>query len=309
MAGKDLADVDVAVVGGGYAGLSAAIGLRRHRLSVLAFDGGPVRNALAAEVHGYLGVAGESAADLIGRARRQAIELGARIEPRRVRSVDRSVGGFVLTDDDGATWAAQRLLLATGVRDRLPDIPRIREYFGRSIHVCPHCDAYEWRDRPIAIISWSAATRDFALKVSHWSRHVTVVTDGRAPRITAEDLAELERCGIGVLTGEVIELEGGGGQLSALVFADGERLSVDAAFVHIGEDYNTELAQQLACRLRRSGAIHVNRNMHTTEEGVWAAGDVAGDSQFVPVAVAHGLKAAVAIYRTLAATDPDATPP
>jgi thioredoxin reductase len=300
---------DVAVVGAGYAGLSAAVGLRRHRLSVRVFDGGPVRNALSAEVHGYLGVAGESASQVMERSRRHAADLGARLEQCRISQARRDGEGFVLTDVDGGSWRARRLLLATGVRDRLPDIPGIRDYFGRSIHVCPHCDAYEWRDRPIAVISWSGATRDFAVKVSHWSDRVTVVTDGRTPRIDDKEAADLRDHGIGLVTADISSLEGRDGQLSGLHFADGGRLEVDAAFVHLGEDYNTELADQLGCRLTDDGAIEVDEDMHTSEEGIWAAGDVAGDSQFVPVAVAHGVKAAVAIYRTLAPTDPDAGPP
>jgi thioredoxin reductase len=301
--------VDVGVIGAGYAGLSAAIGLRRHRLGVLLFDGGPARNAAAAEVHGYLGGEGVSAQQLLQRGRQQAASLGARIMPRQVCTAEPRGDGFALEAEDGSSWQVRRLVLATGVRDRMPQIEGVDAFYGRSLHVCPHCDAYEWRDRPIAIISWTSATRDFALKVSNWSRQVTVVTDGRRPRLSDEELAELQHHGIAVRTADIARLEGDAGRLRAISFVDGSALPVEAAFFSLGQDYATELAGQLGCRLREDNSIEVSPDLHTSVEGVWAVGDVAGDSQFVAVAVAHGIKAAIDVHRTLSESHPEAKKP
>ncbi|HVM30057.1 MAG TPA: NAD(P)/FAD-dependent oxidoreductase [Candidatus Limnocylindrales bacterium] len=300
---------DVAVVGTGFAGLSTAIGLRRHRLSTIAFDGGPVRNEQASEVHGYLGAAGLPAKELRDRGRTQAIELGAQIVEAQIEQVERTGEVFMLRDVQGRTYGARRLVLATGVVDQLPEIAGLGSFFGRSVHVCPHCDAYEWRDRPIAIIGDTAELRDFAIKLSHWSARVTVVGDNRPTRVEESDRTILAVHGIGVIETGIDRLEGEDGQLSAIRFLDGEVLAVDAAFCHADQTYRTELAEALGCKLTEAGAIEVDDEGHASAEGVWAVGDVAGDSQFVSVAVAHGIKAAADIYRTLAETDPDTKEP
>jgi thioredoxin reductase len=301
--------VDVVVVGAGWAGLSAALVLRRHRIGALVLDGGPPRNAAAAEVHGVLGAVGRSAADLLATARDQVLDAGATIEGCRVDTVDRADDGFVLRGEDGSTWRARRIVLATGVRDRTPDIARFDEFFGRSVHVCPHCDGYEWRDRPIAVITWNEASRDFTSKVSHWSRDVTLVTDGRAPAMSDDERGELAGRGIAVVTGTVAAFEGDDGRLSGLRMADRSIVRADAAFFSIGEEHRTELAVQLGCRLESSGSIETDAEGGTSVPGVWAAGDVTGDSQFVPVAVAQGVKAAIDVYRTLSTAEPEHHPP
>ncbi len=321
------------VVGAGYAGLAAALFLRRHRVSVVVFDGGPTRNHVATEVHGYLGLPSASATELIAVGRGQVEELGGRIEACRIERAEVVEDGFRLAGVDNggsdgagpdaaesggagsgdagsgdAEWRVRRLLLATGVRDLLPDIARLDEFYGRSVHVCPHCDGYEWRDQPIAVISWNDAARDFVSKVSHWSRDVTLVSDGRRPELSAEDRAWLRSKGIALRTATIQSFEGADGRLDGLRLVDGDLLPAAAAFFSIGEEHQTGLAKQLDCRLDDSGAIDVDDEQHTSVEGVWAAGDVAGDSQFVAIAAAHGVKAALDIHRTLATREPERHP-
>lgn len=301
-------DADVGVVGAGYAGLAAALFLRRHRVEVIAFDGGPPRNHAATEVHGYLGVASASADDLIATGRGQVKEMGGRLESCRVERAEEIEGGFLLRGSGDAEWRVRRLLLATGVLDQLPDIERFDEFYGRSVHVCPHCDGYEWRDQPIAVITWNEGARDFVSKVSHWSRKVTLLTDGRSPDLSGEDRAWLEDRGITLRTATITRFEGQDGRLDGLRLEDGSVLPAVAAFFSLGEEHQTGLAQQLGVRLDDSGAIEVDEEQHTSVEGVWAAGDVAGDSQLVAVAAAHGVKAALDIHRTLASREPESHP-
>lgn len=295
---------DVGVVGGGYAGLAAALVLRRHRVEVRVFHGGPARNALAEEVHGYLGVPGTSAEELLGIGRRQVEELGGRIERYRIEHVERDGDSFLLRGAVGREWRVRRLLLATGVRDRFPQVEGFDDFYGRSVHVCPHCDGYEWRDRPVTVMG-SDDIGDFASKISHWSRDVTVVTDAHGSPITPSDRAWLEGRGISVGTSPVESFEGHDGRLERLRLADGSAIETEATFFSLGEEHQTALAELLGCRITDEGAIAVDGDQRTSVEGVWAAGDVCGDSQFVPVATAHGVKAAVDIYRTLEPRDPE----
>lgn len=300
--------VDVAVVGAGFAGLAAALMLRRHRCSVLVFDGGPCRNNWAREVHGYLGVQGLGGADLRRVGSEQVLKVGGEIVSAEVAEAKKSGDLFVLTDREGRARHARRVLLSTGVRDIYPDIDNFFDFYGSSVHVCPHCDGFEWRDQPVAIISWSEATLPFALKITQWSPHLTVVTDGHSPELGADERAELQAHGIPVLTNTVRRFEGAAGQLEALRFEDGSRLEVRAAFFNIQTEFQNSLAQKLGCRSRPEGGVDSDDHQRTSVEGVWVAGDLSGEEQLVAVATAQGVRAAIDIYRSLPLPSGEPTP-
>ena len=299
---------DVGIVGAGFAGLAAALTLRRHRHSVTVFGGGPCRNASAGEVHGYLGVPDASGFELWRRASDQARAVGATIEGARITDVQADGPDFGVFSDDGRQWRFQRLLLATGVEDAYPDIDNFFDFFGKAVFNCPHCDGYEVRDKPVAIVGWSEATLPFAKELTQWTNQITVVTDGRAPRLSDGMRAELASRDIQVVTETVRHFEGNDGQLSALRFADGSALPVQAAFFNIAHDFKSELAKHLGCAVSEEGAIQVDKNMRTNVERVWAAGDVTGEEQLVSVAAAQGVTAGIDIYRSLPLRDGEPKP-
>ncbi len=302
MDGIEGRSVDVAVVGAGAAGLAGALMLRRHRLHVVVFDGGPSRNHWAKEVHAYLGLSALSGAELKRRGCEQVAAVGGRIEPSVVVHARRAGRRFELETATGERWRARAVLLATGVRDRFPDIERFEEFFGRSVHVCPHCDAFEWRDQPVAVISWNEDTRPYALKFTDWTKDVTVVTDGRRPELDDAARAELAAHGIAVVTATVASFEGEDGRLSGLRLADGSFLPAQAAFFNLGEAHANELAHGLGLETPNA-CIAVGEHGRTALEGVWAAGDITGHDQFLSVAAAQGVVAAVDIYRALSEVD------
>jgi thioredoxin reductase len=297
------AHIDVAVVGAGTAGLAAALMARRHRLDTVVFDGGPPRNAWAREVHAYLGLSGVSGADLKRLGCDQVRAVGGRIEAGEVVHARRKGDGFELETADGRRWRCRAVLLATGVRDSYPEVGRFDEFFGTSVHVCPHCDAYEWRDQPIAVISWNEDTRPYALKFTDWTRDVTVVTDGRRPALEPDEQRELAEHGIALVTATIDRFEGDDGQLTGLRLADGSLLPARAAFFNLGESHANELAHGLGVEIGDDASIVTEEHGRTSVDGVWAAGDITGRDQFASVAAAQGVVAAVDIYRALSAVD------
>jgi thioredoxin reductase len=290
---------DVGIIGAGPAGLAAALTLRRHRRSVLVFDGGPARNYWARRVHGVLGLPEISGRELHEVGRRQVAEVGGRRVEARIADVSRDGNGFLVCADDGRAWRVDRLVLATGVRDSFPDIEGFFDFYGASVFVCPHCDGYEVQDRPIALVSWSQSMLPFTLTLTQWTRDITIVTAGHDPPLDRDARRQLDEIGARIVTKDVRRLEGSDGQLRAIHFDDGTALPVSAAFFTVASEFQTELAERLGCRLRPGGCIEVDEHLRTSIDGIWAVGDVVGEEQLVPIASAHGVKAGVDIHRTL----------
>jgi thioredoxin reductase len=290
---------DVGVIGAGAAGLAAALTLRRHRRSVVVFDGGPSRNYWAQQVHGVLGLSQVSGRELHKLGREQVLQVGGQIVAAQIAETRRDGDGFMVCEADGRRWRVMRVILATGVRDTYPDIEAFFDFYGSSLFVCPHCDGYEVRGQPIAIISWSPGMLPFALTLTQWTHDITIVTDGRTSPLGRDDEQQLTRLGARVITKEVTRFEGSDGKLQALRFDDGTTLSVSAAFFALEHQFQTALAKQLGCRLRSGGCIEVDEHLRTSVDGVWAVGDVVGEEQLVPIASAHGVKAGVDVNRTL----------
>jgi thioredoxin reductase len=290
---------DVGVIGAGTAGLAAALTLRRHRRSVLLFDGGPARNFWASRVYGVLGLPEVSGRQLHDIGRRQVAEVGGKIVEARIAETRRDDKGFLLCADDGRAWQVQRLVLATGVRDVYPDIDGFFDFYGKSVFVCPHCDGYEVRDQPIALVAWTPSLLGFTRTLTQWTRDITIVTDGHAPPLADDEQRQLDGIGARVITKEVRRFEGSDGQLEALRFEDDTTLPVTAAFFTIATRFQTAIAEELGCRLRPGGCVDVDEHLRTSEDGVWAVGDLVGEEQLVPIASAHGVKAGVDIHRSL----------
>jgi thioredoxin reductase len=290
---------DVGVVGAGPAGLAAALTLRRHCRSVIVFDGGPARNYWTRRVHGVLGLPEVSGRDLHELGRRQVSEVGGQLVDARIAEAHRDGDGFVACEADGRSWRVDRLVLATGVRDVYPDIEGFFDFYGSSVFVCPHCDGYEVRDQPIALVAWSAGMLPFTLTLSQWTRDITIVTDGRASPLGPDERRKLDGIGARVITKNVRRFEGSDGQLRALRFDDDSTLPVSAAFFTTETQFQTALARQLGCQIRPGGCVEVDEHLRTSADGVWAVGDLVGEEQLVPIASAHGVKAGVDVHRTL----------
>jgi thioredoxin reductase len=290
--------VDVAIVGGGPAGLSAALMLGRCRRTVVVFDAGQQRNRLAHSIHGFLTRDGTSPAELL-RAARAELAGYPTVDLRDALVVDvtGARGAFQVWTADGIEVEARRVLLATGVTDVLPGIAGLPELFGRSVHHCPHCDGYEYADRPIGVYGHAGPGIEAALEMLAWSDDVALLTDGRP--LAPEDRTRCVRLGVMVCEERVVRLEGRDGRLERVVFAGGPALPRDALFLVAGQREQSDLAKKLGCEINADGVIVTDAHEVTRVPGVYAAGDASIGEQMVVVAAAEGAIAATKIHFSL----------
>lgn len=294
---------DAIIVGAGPAGLSAALVLGRCRRRVLLLDDGEPRNARAEGVRGYLSRDGVRPLELLRLGRDEALSYGVEIRCERAVSAcmcgspgDASAPLYEVTLATGSIMRARKLLLATGVRDRLPDVPGVARWYGRGVYHCPYCDAYEHRDEPLATLGITENAAGLGLALLTWSRDVTVLTQG--VDLPAPMLDKLARNGVRVLSSKVAELFGGDGpdgRLEGALLEDGTRLPLGALFFSESRAQHSELPALLGCELDERGEVPTDRMQHTDVHGLFLAGDNDGDVQFAIVAAAEGAKAGVAI--------------
>jgi thioredoxin reductase len=286
---------DVIVVGGGPAGLSAAMMLGRARRRVLVCDAGEGRNAVSHGVHGFLTRDGIAPDELRRLGRDEIKRYG--VEVQDVEVVDAAIatdGRFAVALADGASHEARALLLATGVVDNVPDVPGLRERYGTSVFHCPYCDGWEVQDRKLAAYARGSSAMKLATALLSWSRDVVVVTDGPA-RLSADERARLARLGVPVREERIAALEGEGPHLARVVFRGGEALARDALFFKTGHRQRSALAVKLGCKLDRRGAVRTNTLQGTGVRGLYVMGDAADDLQLAIVAAAEGAKAGYGI--------------
>ncbi|HET7226800.1 MAG TPA: NAD(P)/FAD-dependent oxidoreductase [Candidatus Eisenbacteria bacterium] len=302
------ASYDAVIVGGGPAGLSAALVLARCRRRIVVLDSGRYRNARAPRLHAYLTRDGTPPGELLELARAEVRGYGVEVRRALVISACPADGGFAVTLDSGERLAARKLLLATGVVDRLPVLEGIDRFYGVTVVHCPYCDAYELRDRPLGVYGHGCAGRDLSLALQSWSADVALFSDGPA-RLEPADRARLDARGIRVHSGRVRALEGEGDQLETVVLRGrgGEvRVPCRGLFLTTGQVQHSDLARSLGCERTPRGAIRTGRYEQTTVPGVFVVGDASRDPQLAIIAAAEGAKAAFAIHRALPVATPDA---
>jgi thioredoxin reductase len=298
-------DLDVAIVGGGPAGWSAALVLGRCRRRVLVLDDGKHRNAASHALHGFITRDGIGPADFLRLAREDALHYpDVTWKSARVLDAVRVDGGFELRLDDGSRPAARKILLATGVVDELPRLAGIERFYGRSVHHCPYCDAWEHRDRPLAVYGRGEKGVGLALMLSLWSGDIALCTDGPDEHARAES-ERLARHGIRLYEEPLKALEGdAGGRLRELVFRNGVRLERAALFFNTGHHQRSPLFERLGCSLDDGGDVVQDwASQESSAAGVFAAGDATREVMLAVVAAAEGAKAAFAINRALLAEE------
>lgn len=297
---------DVLVVGGGPAGLSAALNLARARASVVVVDTGRPRNAVTLRSHGFLTRDGISPIELRKLAREElAAYDGVRILDRSaVDRIETDAAGFRATLTGRAAAAspvlsARTVVVATGLRETLPDVPNLRSFYGMSIFSCAACDGWELQDEPIALIGETPDLADRARLLTRWTSRLTVCTNGAAV-IDPADEAELVASGISVERRAIVDLEGERGKVAAVRFSDDASLAVAGGFVrptwHAAHDFLDALSPDCD----PDGHLVTDRSGRTSVPGLYAAGDAAapGPQQLI-VAAGQGARVAAVLVQDL----------
>lgn len=295
-------DFDVAVIGGGPAGLSAAIALGRSCRRVAVFDSAKPRNYAAEAVHCFLGSEGRSPWQLreIGReeARRYDVEFfdDEVTHAAPLTAPDDFVTAFHVQSAD-RVFRVRAILLATGMMDALPQIQGLRERYGKSVHHCPYCDGWECRGQHlIAFGATPESAAKLAVTLRGWSGQVTACTDGQEFSDVEREL--LSRLKIPYSSLRICELTGGAGP-QQMVFSDGTSIPFDGLFFASGQGQRSDLPKILGCQCDGEDLIVTADKQCTSIPGVFLAGDADGDVQFSIVAAAEGAIAATSINQAL----------
>jgi thioredoxin reductase len=298
---------DVVIVGGGAAGLSGALTLGRARRSVLVVDAGQPRNAPAAHVHNFLSRDGTPPGDLLEAGRREVRGYGGEVVAGRAMSAAKVPDGFAVALDDGRTVRARRLLVTTGLTDELPDVPGVRERWGRDVLGCPYCHGWEVRDQAIGVLASGPLAVHQALLFRHWTPDLTLFLH-TAPQPTDAEREQLAARDIAIIEGEVASLVVADDRLTGVrlrtdVVIPRQALVVAPRFA-ANADILVSLGLDVTAHPSGIGTyIAADAMGRTAVPGVWVAGNVADPQAQVIGAATAGLMAAAAINADLIAEE------
>ncbi|ALJ19771.1 SAM-dependent methyltransferase [Microbacterium sp. No. 7] len=296
---------DVIVVGAGPAGLSAALMLGRARRRTLVVDAGRPRNRFAAHMHGVLGLEGLSPDELRARGRDEAAAYGVAFADGTVTRVEDAAPGLRVVLDDGAVLTARTVVVATGLRDELPEVPGLAERWGTTVLHCPYCHGWEVRDRRLGVLTTSPLGLHQAELVRQWSDRVTVFSAGLGP-LDDDREHDLRARGIALEPEPVAEIVGDGTGIAFVRLADGREVAVDAIFTAGAPRPLDDALAPLALRRAETpfGAfLAVDEMGGTSDERVWAVGNVADPRANVPLSIGAGSMTGAAVNAALVTWD------
>jgi thioredoxin reductase len=268
-------------------------------------DAGLPRNRSSDHLHAYLTRDGTAPREFLRVAREQLAPYDTvRLVHGEVVEACRDGDAFEIALADGTRERGRTLLLATGVVDHVPAIAGIEPLYGKSVHHCPYCDGWEWRDQPLAVYGrGDARGAGLASMMRLWSADVVLLTDGPAA-LSPDERERLQAHGVRVFEDAIARLEGTDGRLKRVVFGDGTSLERSALFFNTGQHQRSPLAAMLGCAFDENGGVETTAlDVATSVPGVYVAGDASRDVQLVAIAAAEGVRAGFAINKRLLTAD------
>jgi thioredoxin reductase len=296
-------DYDAIVIGGGPAGLSAGLWLARYRRKVIVLDSGKPRNDPTWAVHGYPGIVDPPPHELRRVLIAQAKEAGAEWRGADVEHVSGEKNNFTVHLEDGSGITARRVILAYGKRDNLPEVEGVKELYGHSVFHCPDCDGPDMVGKHVGVYGWNRSAAILCLYLLTWAESTMLFTDGNELELNDEALAALEKYNVRIYTAKLKRFGSTNQCMSGAEFEGHEPVKVDALFFHLGSPLATDIANRLGCERESGTDLQVDRGLETTVPGVFAAGDIAGPPYLAVTAAANGVRAGIAVHRSLLPPD------
>ncbi len=279
---------EVIIIGGSYAGLSAAMALGRSLREVLIIDSGLPCNRQTPHSHNFITHDGAKPKDIAEAAKAQVLNYST-VKYLNGLAVSGKKGedGFEISTKDGETFQAKKLIFATGVRDIMPDIKGFAECWGISVIHCPYCHGYEFRKQKTGIMANGDRAFHLASLVNNLTDELTILTMGKAD-FNEEQTAKLSKHGIQIIDKVITEIEHENGHLKNVIFADGSKADFDATYAAIPFEQHSDIPMTLGCELTEAGHIKASVFQKTTVEGVYACGDNTSMLRSIATAVFTG---------------------
>jgi thioredoxin reductase len=301
---------EIGIIGGGPAGLSAAIWCARYLHSVAVIDSGDPRNWETLAINGFLGLEDICPPELRASGRKECRKLGVELIDSNVLRVDQHDDEeFAIALEGGERVVVQRVLLAIGIRDVWPDIPGLDRAYGANAHVCPDCDGFDARGKKVVVIGNGRRAVGMALNLTTWTNDIIISTNGRPPDIDEPEYWEkLDALNIPVIAEPITRVCCEGNRIHCLMLESGMQLDTDKIFFTIGQYPADDLGVQLGCERTDEGRIVIDAHGHTSVRNVFAAGDIAPGPQLAIKAAAEGAVAALAMHKSLVPEERKLTP-
>lgn len=298
---KKLRHFEAIIVGGSYAGLSAAMALGRSLRKVLIIDSGQACNRQTPHSHNFITQDGVAPAEISEKAKAQVLEYDSiELLSDRVVDVVRSGQSFEVNTQNNTSYTADKVLFTTGVKDITPAIPGFSECWGISVLHCPYCHGYEVKHDNIGILANGAIAFELCQLIQHWTDRLTLFTNGPST-LTTEQSSSIAKLNITIIEKEIAELDHSAGQLKRLVFKNDTKQDITAIFARVEYRQHCDIPIQLGCELTEHGHLAVDFFQKTSVDGIFAAGDNTTPLRTVSIAVAAGTKAGVSINHELIA--------